>query len=884
MTGSSSIIKLGDYYVGGAAATYYTMSGGTFTNPRLFLGINGGANGHFTQNGGTVTMTGAEGLYIGKANGKYTLNAGTLSTSTLQFDGFTLSGFPVAQTAGSFLLNGGTLVTSRISLGTISSGVVGRFYFNGGTLQANAGAGSTSLGWIETSNGQPDSQIYTYVSQNGGKLDTNGTDRVIYTPLLHDPDYAGTDGGITKLGAGTLTLTAENTYTGVTTISAGTLQTASLLGNVTNNATLNFNRGDNFTYSGVISGSGNFVKSGAGTLTITGNSTFTGGTSVNNGALKLNTGGSIGAIRGALTINTSTTVETAAVDAFGYADGAKVNSIAINGGTLNNTAAGNCGWGVAYTLSNGALLTSNGGVSSASVLSAFAFGGASGGSTSVNVTGGVNTIAGHVDLRGDNGNPNVNFTVASGATLNITAGISSHAPDYLTVGPVGLTKLGAGTMTLTGANTYTGATVISAGTLQIGDGVTSGSLASNITNNAALVFNQPSGTSTYAGVISSTGTLVKTGPGNLKLTATNTYSGGTIVNGGILDLAGPGTGIGTIRGALTINSGATVITAGNTFGNTTGSKINTVTLNGGSLLHTGATDQGWGVVYTLNGGMLSSNGGVSSSSTGSKFSFGGPAGADTTVNVTANTTIAGRIDLRPDNGNTDKQITVAAGATLDVPAAITSAGGTAGFTKLGDGTMTLASANTYTGPTQVADGTLIVNGSLANTLVSVSAGATLGGSGTIGGLTTLSAGALLSPGNSPGTLTFTNGLTLNSGSALSLELGTASDLIRVSGGSLLGSTSGPITLNLSASTGFGVGTYPIINFNGATPVNFDTTDFIFGITVPGYDYAIAQSGNILQVQVTAVPEPSAAVLLFGSFTLALGFYRHRSSVTERRCG
>src|SRR5690606_3039665 len=98
-----------------------------------------------------------------------------------------------------------------------------------------------------------------------------------------------------------------------------------------------------------------------------------------------------GAIRGALTINSAAVVEATATDAFGYGnDGnVKVDTVVINGGSLINSIAaenGNLGWGVDYTLSNGALMSSNGGVSSNSASSNFTFGGGTGDNTSVHVT------------------------------------------------------------------------------------------------------------------------------------------------------------------------------------------------------------------------------------------------------------------------------------------------------------------------------------------------------------------------------------------------------------------------------------------------------------------------------------------------------------------
>jgi fibronectin-binding autotransporter adhesin len=152
----------------------------------------------------------------------------------------------------------------------------------------------------------------------------------------------------------------------------------------------------------------------------------------------------------------------------------------------------------------------------------------------------------------------------------------------------------------------------------------------------------------------------------------------------------------------------------------------------------------------------------------------------------------------------------------------------------GPGTLTLAGNNTYSGGTTVNAGTLYVNNPAGNGagsgVVTINRGATLGGTGIIGGIVSVAAGGTLAPGDgSPGLLTITNDLSLNNGCTLQFELGAVSDQVDVSGDLTLGGT-----LNLTAAAGFGPGTYTLFNYGGTLGLGTLT----LGAAPAGYNYTI----------------------------------------------
>ncbi|MBO3275835.1 autotransporter outer membrane beta-barrel domain-containing protein [Pseudomonas schmalbachii] len=244
--------------------------------------------------------------------------------------------------------------------------------------------------------------------------------------------------------------------------------------------------------------------------------------------------------------------------------------------------------------------------------------------------------------------PHVGSTTISGGTLQIgNGGTTGSVPgDILNDGTLvfdrsdavtyagtisgsgSLTKNGAGLLTLTGDNTYSGLTTISGGILQLGDGGTSGSVAGDIVNDAALVFDR-SDAVTYAGVISGSGALIKNGAELLVLAGNNTYSGLTTINGGILQL-GDGGASGSVAGDIA-NDGALVFDRSDavTYAGAIGGS-GSLTKNGaGALTLTGAST--YSGTTTVASGALIVDGSIAGSAvtvnSGARLAGGGTLGA-----------------------------------------------------------------------------------------------------------------------------------------------------------------------------------------------------------------------------------------------------------------
>ena len=288
-------------------------------------------------------------------------------------------------------------------------------------------------------------------------------------------------------------------------------------------------------------------------------------------------------------------------------------------------------------------------------------------------------------------------------------------------------------MVLTGSNTYTGPTTISAGTLQLGDGNGhDGSLAAagGITDNAALVYNL-SGSRTYSGVIGGTGSLTKLGTNVLVFTGSNGYNGPTTITSGTLQIGTGASGYdGSLASSVTITNTAALVydlSGSQTFsGNLSGAGSLTKTGNG-TLILSGVNNAGKTIVSagTLEAAIPASLPHASGTST---LTVNG--GAMVALSVGGTGWQSSDVSNLPTSGFQSGSVlgfdTTNANLTYTGSLA-----GSMGLTKLGPNTLTLTGNDSYTGSTTVNMGTLAVTSTSALQSYSNTSALTVNGGGTL---------------------------------------------------------------------------------------------------------------------------------------------------------
>jgi outer membrane autotransporter protein len=348
--------------------------------------------------------------------------------------------------------------------------------------------------------------------------------------------------------------------------------------------------------SGANAGSWNLTKNGAGTLTLSGTNAYSGGTTINAGTLAVSTDANLGTASGGLafgggtlqflagfTTNRGVTLNTGGGVFDTNSNNATLAGAIGGSGSLTKIGSGTLTLSGASTYSGATIV--NGGILQSGASNAFsqisAFAIASGSSLDLN---NFNQVIGSLSGAG-------NVTLGS-ATLATGNDGTSTAFSGIISGSGGLTKIGAGTLTLSGTNTYSGGTAINGGTLSVSTdanlGTASGGLTisgstlqflAGFTTNRAValnsgggVFDTNSNNATLAGVIGGSGSLAKISGGTLTLAGANAYTGTTTVNAGTL----------SVTGDITSSSGVTVNSGGTLAG--TGTVSSTTINTGGTLL------------------------------------------------------------------------------------------------------------------------------------------------------------------------------------------------------------------------------------------------------------------------------------------------------------
>ncbi len=581
-TGTLSLVKTGTGTQTLAGANSY--SGGT----RLDAGTLHLSNQNATGNS-TVTMNGG-GLVFDSSVSGHTFYFGGLAAASSG------AGYNIALQDNAATPNAVALSVGNSNASTAYAGIL-----SGSGSLTKAGSGTLTLTGANSYAGM--TTISSGTLQLGDRVAANGsvsgpiTDNaalVFANPLAQT--YCGVISGtgvMNKTGAGTLTLTRDNSYSGMTTIQAGTLQLGDGIaaagyvgGAITNHAALVFANPAAQIYGGVISGSGALSKISAGTLTLTGTNSYSGGTTVSGGALAVNGDAQFGAVPASPTVN-----------------------ITLNGGLLTNNGQYSV---VTLAANRGISLGAGGGYIDPTYEQIFAVGGPISGVGGLGVAwdngtvllSGSNSYAGATTI----GTSTIAAWVDPGATPTLRLGNNHALPGTDLI--FGTAQNNCTMLDMNGFNVTVAALT------------GSGNAVVNMIGTSTLTVGNHDASSTFQGQIQNSGSLAKIGTGTLTLTSSNEYTGGTLIGGGqltVMNRHGLGMGSLTLAGSGTDNLATLNYASGSG-----ALAVGAVTLNGFSTIDLQAN------------GAIQSSGAVAVNGTGNTINISG-----TSWNSGNNTLISG---------------------------------------------------------------------------------------------------------------------------------------------------------------------------------------------------------------------------------------------------
>lgn len=813
----------------GSPVLAYTGTSSDVGTKRLSFNVSGtvsieDAGGSLTLNGildgDTLIKTGPGTLALGAAN---TLSGVTVSAGTL-----------ILGSSGNLGSSAALVVDSRLDLNnraqTVSS-------LAGSGLIVNNGASSRELAVDKGG-----------ISVVGGVLVIDNPTST-YSGVLADNDNAGTGAiSLRKTGSGTLELSGANTYSGATTVAAGSLLVSGIgtLGGstagttVSNGATLQLSNAVVANEALAISGAGQVISG----ITITNGALEGYGTSTISSQVTLSTVATIYAATGA-NFSLNGNIALGASTLTMLADGAAAFGGVVGGtGALTKTGAGT------LTLSgnnsfSGAFTIAAGTVSIPTINNASAAGplGQSAGAVAFNqaASGDLPTLL----YTGGTASSTKLFSTADLGIVDVSTAATNLSLNGVISGAGAFTKAGPGTLTLGGVNTYGGGTTVSAGTLRFSGsgrpGATTGSLAlagggkldlnnttqtvgdisaaagSVILNNgnagASLTLTTSTTTSFLGTIIDNdnggggTVMLTKTGAGQLIFSNANTYTGSTTISDGTLTLTGSGTLGSSTLSTRVVANGATLLLST--------PPANTIL---GPVLLNGSGDSAAGHIGALEGAGATFGGQIT---LGSNATIAATSG---TFRVTFNGALTGAL-------NATLFLTGSGNGEL---ASALNLSGTGGLAKNGSGTWTLTGGGSYSGATSINAGVLNIQHatSLGNNTgaTSITSGATLQLQGGITvaneGITLRGVGAAGTTGamqNTGGSNTWGGPITLGAAATISVDAGSLT-LTSALGGAfaltLAGTADGTITAGINTGAGtvtkVGTGTWTLSGTNGFT--------------------------------------------------------------------